>query len=140
MKWEADEMKSAFSILARFTASFTLGAILVGCASTPPATDNIARARTLVDQAASGGAQRYAAADLDRARDSLRKAVVANEENELELAARLADEAAVDAELALARAQSEEAAQAAAEIQRGVEALRRETQRNSGTPAPAAGG
>jgi hypothetical protein len=120
-------------------SGLAVGAILAGCASAPPATDNIARAQTLVDQAASGGAQRYAAADLDRARERLRQAVIANNNEELELAARLADEAAAAAELALARAESTEASQAAAEVQRSVEALRRETQRNAGLPASAGG-
>jgi hypothetical protein len=126
-------MKTAFTLLTSLAAS----AILVGCASAPPATDNIARARTLVDQAATGGGQRYAAADLERARDRLQRAVVANEDDELELAARLADEAAVDAQLALARAESSEAARAAEEVQRSVEVLRRETQRKAELSVPA---
>jgi hypothetical protein len=128
-------MKTALSTLT----SCAVSAILMGCASTPAATDNIARARTLVDQAARGSAQRCAAADLGRARDGLQKAAAADREGEPELAARLADEAAADAELALARAESAEAARAAEEVQRSVEVLRRETERKAALPAPVTG-
>lgn len=120
--------------------AFAISAALIGCASAPPATDNIARARTLVEQAATGGAQRYAAADLARARDRLQEAVLANEEENLVRAAQLADEAAADAELALARADSAEAAQAAEEVQRGLETLRRETERKAKLALPDTGG
>jgi hypothetical protein len=108
-----------------------IGLAVAGCASAPPATGNIARASTLVDQAARGGAQRYAAADINRARENLRLALFASQEGESVRAARLADRAAADAQLALARSESAEAERAAAEIERSVQTLRAETNRET---------
>jgi hypothetical protein len=112
-------------------AGCTISILLSGCASAPPATQDIARARTLIDQAAQRNAQRYAAADLNAAREKLRLAVAADQRGRNERAADLAEAAAADAQLALARVESAEAKRAAEEIQRSVEALRRETRRTS---------
>jgi Domain of unknown function (DUF4398) len=110
-------------------------ALSVGCASAPARpTAEFARAQTLVEQAERNRAQQYAAADLDRARDKLRRSDVAMNAHEEELANRLAAEAAIDAEVALARSSTAQAENSAAEVTASVEALRRESQRDVGNP------
>jgi len=107
-----------------------LGSLLVlGCAGTPPPDAEMARAKTLISQAESGGAQRFAAADLDRARSKLAEASAALANKDYDIARMRADEAAADADLAAARARSSEAKGAAEEVQRSVETLRQEAER-----------
>jgi poly-gamma-glutamate capsule biosynthesis protein CapA/YwtB (metallophosphatase superfamily) len=89
----------------------------------------ITRAQTLIEQAEKAGAQRYAAAELDQARNKLRLASAAADDGKNDEARDRANEAAADAELAAARATSGEAEKAAAEVQRGTETLQREADR-----------
>jgi len=110
----------------------SLTCALVACASAPPPA-NLTRAQTLIEQAAQNGAQRFAAADLDRARTKLHEARQAADEDHNDKAVTLADEASADAELALARADSAEAQRAAREIRESIQTLRQETQREVST-------
>jgi hypothetical protein len=117
----------------RLLAATLLGLLAASCAAQPSAKEEMARARTLVDQAERAGAQRFAAADLDAARDRLRLAETADRDKKGEVARHRADEAAADAELAMARAGSGQAQSAAQELQRSIATLRQEAER--GTPA-----
>ena len=114
-------------------------AVLAGCASGPPpqTTADLARANTLVAAAEQGGAQQYAAADLQAARDEAQQA------NQLathdpERADELANEAAVDAKLASARVQNAQAQHGVKQLHQTLATLRSEEQRNLNEPAPAA--
>jgi len=114
------------------------GLIAAGCASAPqqPAPQ-VTRAQTLIEQAEKAGAQEYAAADLERARDKLQAANAAADKGKEEIAAQYAAQAAVDAELATARASSGQARKAADEVHAGAqtlsdEATRKEAQSDSG--------
>jgi hypothetical protein len=107
--------------------------VSAGCASTPPADSEITRARTLVEQAEKAGAQQYAAVELDHARNKLRLADAANKDGKRDEARARANEAAADAELAMARANSGEAKKAAEQVQDSTDTLRREAQRNGAT-------
>jgi hypothetical protein len=107
-----------------------------GCASTPRPTAEITRARTLIEQAEKAGAQRYAAVELDQARNKLRLAEAAAEDGKQDEARARANEAAADAELAQARTTSGEAEKAAEEVQRGTETLRQESERKQATTSP----
>ena len=61
------------------TVTALLAAAASGCATQgPQPTEQITRARAVVEQADKGGAQRYAAADLQRAHDELADADKAN--------------------------------------------------------------
>jgi hypothetical protein len=112
--------------------SFALGAassailLLAGCASEPRPAEQLARAKTLVEQADAANVQRYAAAELNDARDKLQVAQKADAAEEYSVARMRADEAAVVAELASARARSREAGHAADEMKKGLETLRQE--------------
>jgi hypothetical protein len=107
-----------------------------GCATQgPPATDEMTRAKTLIEQADKAGAQRYAAADLQRAHDEFSNAERANGEKKYNDARRYAESAAADADVATARASAGEAQRAAHEVMQGNETLRQESDRGA-TPRP----
>jgi hypothetical protein len=110
---------------------------LVACASTPRPTAEIARARTLIGQAAQAGAATLAALPLDEARDKLHAAVEAIDDGNNRLARDRANEAAASAELALARVDSAHARRAAAETSAATYALKRETAHEAEPPHPA---
>jgi hypothetical protein len=110
-----------------------IGIVAAGCASTPRADPEITRARTLIEQAEKAGAQQYAAVELDHARDKLRLADAANKDGKGDEARARANEAAADAELAMARANSGEAKKAAQEVHESTETLRQEAERKEAT-------
>lgn len=109
--------------------------LLAACASqSDRPVEQITRAQTLIDQAEKAGAQRYAAADLETARSKLSAANAAAEKGKHEVARDLATEAALDAELASARATSGQARQDAQDVSKGIETLRDEAARQSEPP------
>jgi len=119
---------------AALLATSSLG----GCASQPRPTAQLVRARTLVSQAEKDEAQRYAAADLQRARDELSGAQTAAADRNYPSALRLADRAAVDADLASARASSAKAEQSSEQVHRSLDTLRQQLEQ-SPAPSPEAG-
>jgi Domain of unknown function (DUF4398) len=72
-----------------------------GCATQgPQPTDEMTRAKALIEQADKSGAQRYAAADLQRAHDEFGNAERANGEKKYNDARRYAESAAANADVA----------------------------------------
>ena len=129
------------TLLAATTGTLVcLGA--VGCASEgPKPTDELTKAHTIVEQADKGGtAQRYAAADLQRAHDELSDADRLSGQKKYDEARSFAQRAEVDADLAVARGNSAEQQKAAEDVLKANEALRQETGRNveSSTTSPTA--
>ena len=108
--------------------------LLVGCASEPRPAEDLARARSLVEQADAGNVQRYAAVELNQARDKLQEAERADTAEEFGLARRRANEAAADAELASALARSREVERSAAEQQKNLDVLRQQISRGDALP------
>jgi hypothetical protein len=102
-----------------------------GCASTPKPTDELTKAHTVVEQADKGNAQRYAAADLQRAHDELSAADRADAKKDYREARYMAQRAEADADLAVARGNSAEAQKAAQEIKQSNSTLKEEAQRNT---------
>jgi hypothetical protein len=116
---------------------------LGGCASgpTPQTTAALTRAHTLVASAEHSEAQQYAAADLQKARDEAQEADQFAAKDP-QRADRLANEAAVDAQLASARAEDAQARHALQDLHQTLQTLRSEEERNTGaepaeTPPPA---
>lgn len=123
-----------YARIAAFSATALLAAsALGGCASQPKPTAQLVRASTLVSQAEKDGAQRYAAADLQRARDELSSAQTAEADGKYDSARDFADKAAVDADLASARASSGKAQQSAEQVHHSLDTLREQMQQS---PAP----
>jgi hypothetical protein len=114
----------------------TTGALVclsaAGCASEGvKPTSELTKAHTVVEQADKGGnAQRYAAADLQRAHDELSDADRLDGQRKYDEARYFAQRAEVDADVAVARGNSAEAQKAAADVTQGNNALQQETQRN----------
>jgi hypothetical protein len=117
-------------ILSTTGALVCLGA--AGCASEgAKPTDELTKAHTVVEQADKGGnAQRYAAADLQRAHDELSDADRLDGQRKYDEARYFAQRAEVDADVAVARGNSAEAQKAAADVTQGNNALQQETHRN----------
>ena len=107
------------------------GALVSGCASEPKPTEEMTRAKTLVETAEQRGAAQYAGVELEQARKKLGDAEVASNTGKQDVARRLAVEAGLDADLAAAKASAGQAEHSAAEIDASVETLRREAGRNS---------
>lgn len=117
----------------RSVAAAALAALLIaGCASQPAPTGQLRAAQQAIDDAERAQATEHAAGELSEARSKLASANAAVEEREMERAARLADEARVDAELAAARTAAAKALAANDEIRQGTRALVEELQRNTG--------
>jgi Domain of unknown function (DUF4398) len=119
------------------------GALMLGCSSGPSAqtTADLARAQTLITQAQASGAQQYAGADLQSARDKVQQAGELAKRDSRR-AGMLANEGAADAQLASARAQSAKAQHALDDLNRSQQTLREETERNAneaGAAPPANG-
>jgi hypothetical protein len=127
---------------ASIHSSFLLPAIASlalagGCASSAQKpVEQLTQARTLIEQAERGGAQQYAAADLEQARGKLSRAEAASEEGDHEASLRLAREATADAELAQAKSSAAEARNSQQELEQSLEALRNEADRAPATGSP----
>src|SRR5580704_9543874 len=106
-----------------------------GCATEQPKpTEELIKARSVIAQADKGDAQRYAAADLQRAHDELSSAERAAEKRQYADARRYAENAEVDADLATARGNSGAAEHAVQEIRQSIETLKRESERKGTDP------
>jgi hypothetical protein len=116
-------------------AGALVGFVAAGCASQgPKPSDELTKAHTIVEQAdKSGTAQRYAAADLQRAHDELSDADRMSGQGHYNEARAQAQRAEVDADLAVARGRSGEQQKAAEDVAKANDALRQEAARNVGT-------
>ena len=107
-----------------------LAAGFAGCASAPPPTEQMAAARAMVGQAQPLAA-REAPLELSAAQSKLALAEDAMQRTEYEAARRYAEQAEVDARLAWTSAENARAQRAAAEVEQGIQTLRRELGRRS---------
>jgi hypothetical protein len=103
---------------------------LAGCANTPPPTEQLAAARAMVGQA-QPLAGREAPLELNAAQGKLARAEDAMHRGEYEAARRYAEQAEVDARLAWISAENARAQRAAAEVEQGIQTLRRELERRA---------
>jgi multidrug efflux pump subunit AcrA (membrane-fusion protein) len=116
---------------------------IVACASAPMPADKLAVAKSSVERAEQAQAAQFAQVELTTARNKLAAAQAAVEDRDAELAARLADQADADAQLAEATARAKQQQQLVAEMDESLRDLRNETLRRDPagagamTPAPA---
>jgi hypothetical protein len=111
---------------------------IVACASAPMPVEKLAVARTSVERAERAQAAQFAQVELNAARNKLTAAQAAADKRDAEVAARLADQADVDAQLAEATARAKQQEQLVNEMEAGLRDLRDETLRNQGNPAGSA--
>ncbi|MBT8144155.1 MAG: DUF4398 domain-containing protein [Gammaproteobacteria bacterium] len=102
--------------------------LAAGCASNPPlnTSSELGAARTAIEQAERQGAAEHAAVLLNDARKKLSKAETALDNRDYAIAQRYAEQATLDARLAEAKAESEDAQAAVAELNETIDALRNE--------------
>lgn len=118
-------------------AALCTAAFVAGCASTPPApVAQIESARQAVADAERAQAAQHAAPELSQARSKLAAADAAVNKEDMAQAARLAEEARVDAILASARTAAAKSESANEEIRRANRSLLDEMGRRTpgGTP------
>ena len=100
-------------------------AALAGCSTTSPPTAEMAVAKAAVERAEQPAA-RHAPDELLGAQRKLAAAQTALRNEDFERARRLADEAEIDARLALAIAESSQARQSLQQVEEGIAVLRQE--------------
>jgi len=110
---------------------------IVACASAPMPVDKLAVAKSSVDRAEQAQAALFAQVELTTARNKLAAAQAAADKNDADIAARLADQAEVDAQLAESTARAKQQEQLVNEMDASLRDLRSETARKSpGTNVP----
>ncbi|MEZ4598594.1 MAG: DUF4398 domain-containing protein [Syntrophotaleaceae bacterium] len=121
-------MKPDSRIISLFPLLGLLALTACGPAIDPP-TGQLALAESAVDNAAAAGGYEYAPVILRKAQDKLTQArLEMQEENNVE-ALLLLEEANVDAQLAEEKAKTAKTQQAADELQKNIDLLRKEIQR-----------
>ncbi|MCR5882347.1 DUF4398 domain-containing protein [Rhizobacter sp. J219] len=108
-----------------------LAGVMTACASVPPPTQQMALADAAVQRASSMGTADMAPAELQLAKSKLARAKEANETKQYERAARLAEQAQLDAEVAEMHAQAVRSRKAARETQDAAAVLREEIDRKT---------
>ena len=122
------------SLLSCFCVGAATLAMLSGCSVSQATKDTVARADTRFQQAQQAlGNSEGGAMELQRAKDHLEQAKQAVKDSDDKPAQRLAQQAELDVELAVAKSQQATARKAAAELQASIQQLRQETERSSTT-------
>lgn len=122
------------SLLGCFCAGAATLVMLSGCSVSQATQDTVARADTKFQQAQQAfGNSEAGAIELQRASTHLQQAKDAIKEGDDEPAQRHAQQAELDVDLAVAKAQNGAARKAAAELQASIEQLRQEAQHPTGT-------
>jgi len=112
---------------------------IVACASAPMPTDKLAVAKTAVDRAEQAQAAQFAKVELTTARNKLAAAQAAADKHDADVAARMADQADVDAQLAESTARAKQQEQLVTEMEASLRDLRNETlRRDPSGAAPSA--
>jgi hypothetical protein len=104
---------------------------IVACASAPMPSDKLAVAKTAVERAEQAQAAQFAQVELTTARNKLAAAQAAADKHDADVAARMADQAEVDAQLAEYTARAKQQEQLVDQMEAGLRDLRNEAQRNT---------
>jgi len=110
---------------------------IVACATAPMPVEKLAVARSSIERAEQAQAAQFAQVELTSARNKYAAAQAAADKKEAEIAARMADQADVDAQLAESTARAKQQEQLVVEMDKSLRDLRNETLRrdNSGAGA-----
>jgi|SRR5689334_16821793 hypothetical protein len=103
---------------------------IVACASAPPPIEKLTIAKTSIERAEQARAAQFAQVELNSARTKYAAAQAAADEHDAEVAARMADQADVDAQLAESTARAKQQEQLVTEMDASLRDLRDETLRN----------
>jgi hypothetical protein len=108
---------------------------IVACASTPMPVEKLAIAKSSLERAEQAQAAQFAQVELSSARNKYAAAQSAVDKHDADVAARLADQADVDAQLAESTARAKQQQQLVTEMDAGLRDLRNETLRHDSTGA-----
>ena len=109
---------------------------LAACATLPPPTDQLVAAESAIKRADAARVADYASPELTSAREKLAAARDAVSREDMVLAARLADQARLDAEVAIAKAEAVKAQANIQEMNKANQVIKQESQRNSSNGGP----
>jgi septal ring factor EnvC (AmiA/AmiB activator) len=110
---------------------------IVACASAPMPVEKLAVAKSSIDRAEQAQAAQFAQVELNSARNKYAAAQAAADKKDAEVAARMADQADVDAQLAESTARAKQQEQLVAEMDKSLNDLRSETLRRNNSGAGA---
>lgn len=113
-------MKRAIAI------ALSAGLAALGCASMPEPREEIGRAKLALEQAERSGGTQHAELEMKLAREKLAAANRSVEAGAYEPARRSAEQAEVDARLALVKTRRAEAAKADQELKQTIQAMQEE--------------
>jgi hypothetical protein len=111
---------------------------IVACASTAMPVEKLALARSSIERAEQAQAAQFAQIELSGARNKYAAAQSAAAKHDAEVAARLADQADIDAQLAESTARAKQQEQLATEMDASLRDLRNDTLRRDSSGAGAA--
>jgi outer membrane PBP1 activator LpoA protein len=106
--------------------------LLVACASTPPPTQQITAAEVAIAHAEQAQVADYASPELGEAREKLTAARAAVVKEDMKTAKRLAEQSALDADLATAKLNAAKAKTVNDEMLKSTSVIKQEMQRNPG--------
>ena len=112
-----------------FAAVVLVAGAAPGVAKAPP-VEQLAVARASLERAEQAQAGQFAQMELKQARDKLAAAQSAADKHKKDIAARLADEANLEAQLAESTARAKQQEQLVAQMESSLQALREESQRS----------
>lgn len=121
-------LSKKYAISAGVLFSFLMAA----CASTPPPNSQITAAETAITHAEQAQVADYASPELVDARKNLAAAKAEIAEKNMTTAARLAQKAQLNAELATAKTAAVKAKEVNDELQKSTSVIKQELQRNQG--------
>lgn len=116
----------------RLLAVGSIALFVSACASPPPPQQALQAAESAIKNAEQARVADYASPELGVARTKLTAANAAVLREEMLLAERLAQQARVEAELALAKSQATKAQVVNDEMRKSTDSLKQEMQRNTG--------
>jgi septal ring factor EnvC (AmiA/AmiB activator) len=108
---------------------------IVACASAPAPVEKLTIAKTSIERAEQARAGQFARVELDMARNKLAAAQAAADKHDAQVAARMADQADVDAQLAESTARAKQQEQMVTEMDASLRDLRNETLRRDSSGA-----
>ena len=130
---ESNPAMRAIAVIFFVVSIFCMEFLLSGCSSTPKApTEALKAAEVAIANAEQARVADYASPELGEAREKLVSARLAVEKENMVSAERLAQQAKVDAELAMAKASAAKAKAVNEELQKSNSVLQQELQRNTG--------
>ncbi|HEV7610099.1 MAG TPA: DUF4398 domain-containing protein [Steroidobacteraceae bacterium] len=110
---------------------------IVACASTAMPVEKLAVAKTSIERAEQAQAAQFAQIELTSARHKYAAAQAAADKHDADVAARMADQADIDAQLAESTARAKQQEQLVTEMDAGLRDLRQQTLRRDPASAGA---